>query len=78
MPGNNLVILVFNVIMIYYFNRNGIERYQRNMNVFERMPDVLIPEGRTPLGSDISEQVLACNLNVPFDWKSIVDKKRVL
>ncbi|CAF2332804.1 unnamed protein product [Rotaria sp. Silwood2] len=57
---------------------NGIERYQRNLNVFERMPQILVPEGRSPLGSDISEQVRACDVSVPFDWKTIVGKKHVL
>ncbi|CAF1213577.1 unnamed protein product [Rotaria magnacalcarata] len=56
---------------------NGIERYRQNMNVFERMSDTLVPEGRAPLGSDISEQVCACNISVPFDWKSILEKKHV-
>lgn len=41
------------------------------------MPDNLAPEGRSPLGPDISEQVRACELNVPFDWKNVLQKKHV-
>ncbi len=41
------------------------------------MPDDLTPEGRSPLGSDISEEVRACNLTVPFDWKNILAKEHV-
>ncbi|CAF1545035.1 unnamed protein product [Adineta steineri] len=54
---------------------NGIERYRQNLNVLTKMPDTLVPEGRSPLGPDISEQVQACNLDVPFDWKNILVKK---
>lgn len=41
------------------------------------MPDNLAPESRSPLGPDISEQVLACDLSVPFDWKNILNQKHV-
>ncbi|CAF3827268.1 unnamed protein product [Adineta steineri] len=56
---------------------NGIERYRQNLNVLTKMPDTLVPEGRSPLGPDISEQVQACNLDVPFDWKNILEKKHI-
>lgn len=42
------------------------------------MPDNLVPEARSPLGPDISEQVRACNLTVPFDWKTLLEKKHVI
>jgi hypothetical protein len=58
--------------------RNGIERYRRNLNVLTTMPETLVPEGRSPLGPDISEQVRACNLSVPFDWKKILEKKSIV
>ena len=60
---------------MFGLQRNGIERYRRNLNVFTKMPDDLVPEGRSPLGADISEQVRTCNLSVPFDWKNILGKK---
>ncbi len=65
------------IIYIFNFQRNGIERYRRNLNVLTKMPDNLTPEARSPLGPDISEQVRACNLSVPFDWKNIISKKHV-
>ncbi len=54
-----------------------MERYQRNLNVLATMPNDLSPEGRSPLGPDISEQVRTCDLSVPFDWKNIFEKKHI-
>ena len=45
------------------------------MNVLPRMPDDFVPEGRSPLGSDISEQVFAHDIDVPFNWKTLRDNK---
>ncbi len=45
------------------------------MNVLTQMPDNLVPESRSPLGPDISEEVRSYNLTVPFDWRSILNKK---
>ncbi|CAF1151503.1 unnamed protein product [Adineta ricciae] len=61
-----------NGIMIAW---NGIERYQRSLNVLSKMPEDLVPEGRSPLGPDISEQVRTCNIDVPFNWKNLLEKK---
>jgi hypothetical protein len=41
------------------------------------MPDNLVPEGRSPLGPDIRKQVRACDLSVPFNWKTILEKKHI-
>lgn len=39
------------------------------------MPEDLVAEARSSLGPDISEQVRSCDLTVPFDWRTILDKE---
>ena len=65
------------MIRISNLHRNGIERYRRDLGVFSIMSDNLVPEGRSPLGPDISEQVHACDISVPFDWRSILQKQPI-